>query len=265
MQYKFFYFSQEHEAKINFLRKKADDRCRNETTQQKQTNDDLPDTSKLEHVNFFKNIEEDNLDYKKDNAEYLKEKKEEQEKYEKKIGYLTYLGQDTNEALGKKNWYDIAPDRQTSNIEVNVKSKIIEDPLQIIQKYTHVKPDTNKQKTTKQSISVYETYKHKSNKHKKKHKHKDSDDSLTKKHKSRRKRKRKRESSESEEEHERKKVNLEILRKERLERERKEKLRTEQLLAGNKELPKVQIEEKSIFKQKFNSQYNPDVAKQNYM
>ncbi|KAJ8950144.1 hypothetical protein NQ314_007997, partial [Rhamnusium bicolor] len=85
------------------------------------------------HINFFKDLEEGTAELKQFNKEHDKEKKEEREKYEKQIGYLTYLGQDTNEALGKKSWYDVAPDRESSGQgEVNMKSKIREDPIGII-------------------------------------------------------------------------------------------------------------------------------------
>lgn len=89
--------------KLNFLRKKAQTAVREDQLEPA----DVPakvarsDDSTLKHINFFADLENGTEVSRKGNEKYLKDKKEEQEKYEKQIGYLTYLGQDTNESLGK--------------------------------------------------------------------------------------------------------------------------------------------------------------------
>ena len=56
------------------------------------------------HVNFFAHLEEGETTANT-NKEHEEEKKKEQEDYEKKIGLLTYLGQDTQELTGEKSWW----------------------------------------------------------------------------------------------------------------------------------------------------------------
>ena len=57
----------------------------------------------LKHVNLFEDLEggETTATTNKDHEE---EKKREKEEYEKKIGLLTYLGQDSQELTGQKTW-----------------------------------------------------------------------------------------------------------------------------------------------------------------
>lgn len=234
------------------------------------------------HINFFEEVEEGTAEVKKSNKEHDKEKKEEQEKYEKQIGYLTYLGQDTNEALGKKNWYDVLPDRfsKSDEGEVGLKAKLLHDPLTIMKKYTdgmtskeevlsqksakHVFPITsyNNEKTPKRKQSFDSDSKEKRHKNK------------MKKHKKKKSKEKHVESSSDEEEdsgdeaiNQEKKRKLEILRMERLTREKEERRKAELLLAkinGLESATNTISKSKSPVKQKYNSQFNPDLAKQNY-
>lgn len=229
--------------------------------------------SESEHVNFFKEVEDGTAEYKKSNKEYEKEKKEEQEKYEKQIGYLTYLGQDTNEMLKKQSWYEQMPDRSGTKGEVNLKSKIREDPLNVMKKFTEKIENNDEPPVVDIMVNDYtkqQAHKKRS-KHKKHHKEKKK-----KKDKKRKRRSSSGSESEDEEERIRKKQRLEVLRLERLKREAAERLKAQKLvdkLSGkdenedkdkNKEKEKGKVEKAAPIKRKYNSQFNPELAKQNY-
>ncbi|XP_029672084.1 leukocyte receptor cluster member 1 homolog [Formica exsecta] len=250
----------ETEARINLLRHQ---------TRSKYDGREKIDSSneKLEHVNFFAELEDGKIDYNKPNVEHEKEEKELKEKYEKQIGYLTYLGQDTNEATGKKNWYEELPKRLTDtekNVEVEIKKKALNDPIIDIKKYLNVmrsKPVEDhlkiKTKDTKRKYSnsdnshsdqethsTCKKHKHKKNKHEKK-KYKHIMEKETKSQSS---------------------IDIEKLRTERMLREQSEKLRTEALLAKvrGEPIPIIAPETpKPAIKQKYNSQFFPEIARQN--
>lgn len=207
------------------------------------------DAGDNKHINFFEELEDGNAELKDVNVEHEKEKKEEREKYEKQIGYLTYLGQDTNEALGKKSWYNIVPDRTEVKVEVNLKSKIREDPLHIMKKYTtDTKGDTSSNNRIKQPLIYTQETEVTDTKHKKHKKRRsslsDSDTPQSKPDKHR---------------------ELEILRMKRLKRENEERMKANALLSKLSDTgQKDKDTNVTNYKAKYNSQFNPHLAKQNY-
>lgn len=298
----------DQEAKINLLRNRLKSKRSEEDADlkiDKEVNKDPPEditVQPTEHVNFFNDLEAGKIVTTKQNADHVAEKKEDQEKYEKQIGYLTYLGQDTNEALGKRDWYDQVPKRKDTiddsgrKIEVNLKTKLFHDPLMLIQKYVgrsikneiigikkpdeiptikkyesiigNIKDKKRKRSQSPESLKSSKRSKKskKSKKHKKERKHK----------KSQKKESSLEESSEDEEERKLYKQKLEKLRTERLARETVEKLKAEKLLRklrGEDEPETIQAPSskstisapiRSPVKQKYNSQFNPEIARQNY-
>ncbi|KAL3268074.1 hypothetical protein HHI36_007203 [Cryptolaemus montrouzieri] len=247
----------EREAKTNLLRDKARLRvgCKDFISLSEKTEDEFSG-----HINFFQELEDGHEESNRKNKEHEKEKKEEIEKYEKQIGYLTYLGQDTNEALGKKNWYDQAPIRESDkDEELNLKSKVKDDPLEIMKKYV---PSTYIQKNiTSIKASDIETRKRKQSESYSHHSH----SKKKKKHKKKCKHKSRRKSYDSDSDEStdlEKKQKIEILRKERIEREKEEKRRSDALLAQVKKRDVSSNAE--IVQRKYNSQFNPEIARQNF-
>jgi hypothetical protein len=262
----------EQEARLDLLRKRANKTKSSETI----TSSETASTEANEHVNFFSEVEEGKYVSQKDNPEHVKEKKEEQEKYEKQIGYLNYLGQDTNEIEGKRSWYDVAPKRRRHDdvddegrIEVNIKSKLLHDPLAVMQKYLgsseKFEKVNDKKKNPVKSLkyeSVISDLK--------KSKHKKSKKKKLKKEKKSKKSRRKSSSdnySSSDDEVRRNlhRQKLEGLRAERLKREQNERERADKLLAKLRGEPEAveKAPEVQQVRQKYNSQFNPDLARQN--
>lgn len=132
---------QECEARINVLRKKKDGPTETAAPSTDVPSENEPEEKRIQnqgfpagqHIELFADYQ-DKITTAKPMDE---EKRLEQEKYEKQIGYLTYLGQDTNEALGTRNWYDSAPKRKDAydedgrKIEVGFKTKERNDPMRI--------------------------------------------------------------------------------------------------------------------------------------
>lgn len=258
----------ETEARIDFLRQQARTKYdgRADTSNIKAE----VSTETLEHVNFFSDLEKGKIDYNKPNTEHEKEKKEEKEKYEKQIGYLTYLGQDTNEALKRKNWYEELPKRlndKDKDIEVEITKKVLHDPIQDIKKYLNIMGSVHSEKHVKAEKTNIKKRHHDSN---------DSDSDMEKRHSEKKNKKHKKYKKQKKEksdisneslEKSKTSTNLEKLRAERLLRERKEKLRVEALFAKLRgdPLPAAQSKEisKPSVKQKYNSQFFPEIARQN--
>ncbi|KAJ1529462.1 hypothetical protein ONE63_006239 [Megalurothrips usitatus] len=287
----------EKEARRDFMRERA--RAAHGVQETAEHQEDEPSTKadhKLEHVNFFAEEEAGLVSSTAVNKEHEEEKKQETEKYEKQIGYLTYLGQDTNEATGKVSWYNKNPERDepglSSNEETGLKHKVLADPLHSFKKYCYSsfkktsslsssssKPSTSEsitntslKRSRERSRSPEDRKKDKSHRQKKK---------KSKKHKKEKRHKNRTPDKDSEgsgcdddaesvsdEDDGEKKAKLEKLRAERLRREREEKKRAEKLIAKINGVTYIDEDEKPqpkpVMKQRYNSQFNPDIAKQNY-
>lgn len=254
----------DREARLNILKQKSKEKlldCGIETLQECSST-----FKSSEHINFFSDLEHTASISNKDHDKEAKEKKEE---YEKQIGYLTYLGQDTNEALGKKNWYEVGPEtsrlrsddiketynklvlkdkdgkprpRQVDerNGEISWKAKQLLDPIMSFKKH-HEKYSIKKIKAKADPEKASTDYK--SSLSHKKHKRKDqhNEEERTKK--------------------------IQKLREERLKREQQERVKTKMFLQGlngsttDKVTPKEPVQK---IKPKYNSQFNPELARQNY-
>ncbi len=95
----------EQEARTSLLRNRARARVQFDCQdfQKEVQSSGLEVSSAAKHVNFFEDLEAGETTAS-GNKEHEEEKKKEQEEYEKKVGILTYLGQDTNELTGEKAW-----------------------------------------------------------------------------------------------------------------------------------------------------------------
>ncbi|CAG0896888.1 unnamed protein product [Darwinula stevensoni] len=259
----------EQEARTAFLREKArEKRLNNGEIVEEVIEENLvvavpanPPSSG--HINFFQEFEE-GLKVGGTNPEHEKEKKEEQEKYEKSIGLLTYLGQSSLEAQGSGPWYERIPDREKEmDLRVSsVKAKKEMDPLNIMRKYLDcpgVKRVAAKEARKRKADDVPLRPQHHAKKSKKEKKHKKE-----KKKKKKRNRKESSDSSSSDSEAE-KKAKLEVLRMERLKREAEERSRAERLLAADAKEPEkpAQDPREPVVAQKYSSQFNPHLARQN--
>lgn len=222
----------------------------------------------MEHVNFFAELEDGKIDHNRPNVEHEKEKKEEKEKYEKQIGYLTYLGQDTNEATGKKNWYEELPKRLTDiekAVEVETKKKVLYDPMVDMKKYLDImNPKHSEILSSIKTENIKRKYHSSDDSHSDQESH-----SMHKKHKKDKKHKKEKcKQLVKKEVQSKSSVNLEKLRAERMLREQSEKLRTEALLAKMRgepvPVPVAVLETpKPAIKQRYNAQFFPEIARQN--
>eukprot|EP00124_Ichthyophonus_hoferi_P000693 Ihof_evm22s27 gene=Ihof_evmTU22s27 len=171
------------------------------------------------HVNLFYDLEHARDVVARQDRE--KEKKEEQNDWEKKVGIVTYLGQSANETTKKKAFYESMPVTaiQSEPKEDNVQEKRErgrkkrQDPLANMQKYLSLKSES--QPPSSKALTVHK-YRHE-RKQESKHKHKNN----------------KRESKEDK---------MTRLRSERLARERQEQLRARQTVAGDTRLATTAME-----------------------
>lgn len=289
------------------MRKRTNQAPETETSESGSKND-AEIVSSSGHVDLFS----DHEDKQKKVKPMDEEKRLEQEKYEKQIGYLTYLGQDTHESLGTQSWYNAPRQRETKNdttesgekIEIGLKTKHLNDPMfQFLKKSFTVEPKKiiEKKELPNMPVPTTESNLHgisigsdlsrkrkrsvsQESKHKKSKSHKKSKDKKEKKKKHKKeKHKRKHSSngnsshsdSESEQLKQHKMQTLQKLREERLQRERQEQNRTKDFLRNKfpallpPEEVKKPVESNAeprvpLMKQKYNSQFNPYLAKQNY-
>jgi len=252
------------------------------------------------HVNLFAALEagHETADGK-GNKEAEAEKKKEQEEYEKKVGYLTYLGQDTEELTGEQVWWKKLPtnrkgvqEAEENKAAVGVKQKDFLDPLGdlkkylkcdgvrlTLQKYERKKEETenkainfesskklkNKRKRKRSSSSDNNSRSRSRSRERRKHKKKQKSNSRKKHKKVKKRHRRQSTSSESSEDEPKKnaKINLEKMRRQRLDRERVEREKANRLVFGEPEKMESKEEQMKSRAPKYSSQFNPEIARQN--
>jgi len=318
----------EQEARTALLRDRARRKMVQSGVAPKEVEESIPEVvntsvvGKSGHINFFQDLENGD-GMATSNKEHEEEKKKEQEEYEKKVGYLTYLGQDTEELTGEQVWWRKLPkDRLAESAnQSNIKSAVAEkqkqfmDPLADIKKYlkcdgvrlTYRKYEEELKDREHKAINFESMRKEKEKEKKRKRKRSSSGSSSSEGHSSnhrskkkskmskklkkktvkkekskkrdgrkrgkdekKKSKKRRRVSSSSEESEDgaksAAKANLDKLRRERLEREKVERAKADRLMFGEpqqEEKGKEAGEAGLKTKQKYNSQFNPDIAKQN--
>ncbi|KAH8351167.1 hypothetical protein KR084_008720, partial [Drosophila pseudotakahashii] len=259
----------ESEARINFLRRQSGlpekVSCPNDAEEKPESS-----SEPTKGVDLF-------ADYKSavktTNKDLEKEQKEEQEKYEKQIGYLTYLGQDTNEALKVRSWYEVAPKRpevgDPAVTEAYLKQKLAHDPLTLINALLppEKKDPKSATKRKRERTPTPPPPPEPSSSHKPKKSKKDKKHGKHKKHKGHKSKKDSKETVLAAERQKREK--LDRLRRERLRRETAERQRSEALFApkepaGTASAASTPAPTPRIV-QKYNSQFNPEIAKQNML
>jgi len=181
-------------------------------------------TSGREAIGLFNEVDVSNS--ASSNAEHEEEKRREKEEQEKKIGLLTYLGQSAVESMkdDEKPWYFQVPDRTTAVVR-DGKRKASLDPFNDLKKHL------SRKKKTKSSN--------------KQHKNVDGRNSVA-------------QSSGGDK--------LAQLRQKRLEREAREHKRAKALLDKHYGVDKREdpsFENERRFVQKYNSQFNPLLARNN--
>ncbi|XP_059088409.1 leukocyte receptor cluster member 1-like [Tigriopus californicus] len=141
----------EQEARTTLMRAKARSRLTEEQRTLEAKYEDPAElcgpsasSKALEHVNFFADLEAGETT-QNTNKERENEQKAEQEEYEKKVGILTYLGQDSNELTGQRSWWERLPEKRATHVLEETEEKAIElknskfkgllDPLNDIRKY----------------------------------------------------------------------------------------------------------------------------------
>lgn len=225
---------QEQEAKLQVLRSESKRKDEPVSSSREEKSEQR---SQYEHINFFEGVEAVTK-----NEEHEREIREDKEKYEKQIGYLTYLGQNTNEADGRTSWYNKPRSELnylTGDDKKNEKSKSSLDPLKKIESILRRKSTAVE---CKKNDPIF------------RNEIKSDVRNLSKTEGSQRIDK---------------KTQLKALREKRLKREREEKKKIDKLLAEVKcEKPAslASDEEKSAkkFSRRYNSQFNPHLARQNY-
>ncbi|XP_067402557.1 leukocyte receptor cluster member 1 [Emydura macquarii macquarii] len=181
-----------------------------------------PCSEEPHHINLFRDLEE-GKGSKAGNKEYEEEKRKEKERQEKAIGLLTYLGQSAAEAQISQPWYQAAPDRSQESAAVTQQEKLKDrlDPLREMERHLRKKKGEGKKRKKERERPAEE---------------KRTVGSAP--------------------------LSLEQLRRERLQRERAERARAEALLAGRLGEPRhVEEEEPDDRKRRYNSQFNPQLAR----